>query len=131
MELQKQIEELQAKASKYENLREMFFQYNEQIQNAITLLEEVQRQIAPFLAPGLIITSQSNGNGRKKLRFYVDELYAKLNSGITITTALVLQTYQDLNQSQAHAIMALLEKQPNTTKTKDGVTVRLYAKKEV
>jgi hypothetical protein len=131
MALTEQIEQLEAKANKYDQLREMFATYNAELTKAITTLQAVQKQVAPFVSPTVSIKSTSSNGTRKHLTPYVDELLDKLNHGTHVTSDLVRKTYQDLNEQQVQAVMGLLAKRPNVMKTKDGATIRLYPKKEV
>jgi len=97
---------------------EKYQTYAQQLKKLGDDLHALSKEIDPFQS-----TSRSEYGNQKEI---LEELHAKLLSGVHVTRKLVETTYPSLTPNQLVYIMATLQKLEGVKKTKDGREVRLF-----
>lgn len=119
-ELHQKLRELEAKAIKYDNMRERYLEYGKKIDAALAILQDLKKQIAPTLK---ISVRNSSGINFPKL---TDEVILEMENGQVVTRKYLEGKFQALERQQITYLMRNIQKRPNVQITRDGNKNKLF-----
>lgn len=121
--INKQIEELQKKANRYDNLKERNQKYIKTINHIIETLTELKKEIDPF------ITTQDVGK-RKNFADIRKDIFNRLEGGEEFTIEKIENEFT-IENKQAYHIVRELIKNKNIAKRNEGRKIFIFANKTV
>lgn len=125
MNINKEIEELQIKATKYDNLKGRYVEHATELDRIIKDLQKLRADIDPVL--NLYIGSKNNITLKDKRI----EMLSMMYKGTEVTRDLILRTFPTLTTIQASQMMIALQKEKRVMKRKEGVKVILFVQKDL
>lgn len=127
MSLIKELEELQVKANKYDNLAGRYVEHAEELGKIIEALIELKSKIDPVAGN----SSDKSYIGRGVIMEAINDLHRILLSGTEVTRELVEKSYPEFSIAQHHYIMQVLKNRNGVLQRKEGHKSILYVQKEV
>ena len=124
--LTKEIEEMQKKAERYENLKTQYIKIAEEIDTIIEKLERLRDEIDPVRK-----AVQPTRKQNPRLKEIKAELIEMLQKGMQLTRTEIEEMYPEMTKIELGNMMTRIKELPNIDSTKDGVKVRIYMKKIV
>lgn len=123
-DLIKQLELLQKKSNKYDDLMKRSGEFASKLRSAMKLIQEVLGELDPA---GSIMTRERSGINYEEI---AAEYYEKMQAGLEVGADLISRTYPDWNYSKVQAIMHHIRRLPDVEERKEKKKLYLFCKKE-
>jgi len=123
MDINKHIQELQDKASKYDNMRDRHKEHSMKLREAIVLLNSLMTDFNPSIT---IKSKASRVNYADDFEHY----YELMRHGTTITMDLIKEAHTDRPVHQNYALFKQLQRAKGIETRKSGTKIQLYMQKE-
>ena len=116
------LEELQKKAIRYDNLMARAVEFSEKLSQAAELLNEVAKELNPTM-PG-------TRGPRQNYEEIADDIYIKMQAGLEVGTDFLIAAYPEWPYHKVMALIRHLQGRPNVTARKEKGKLYIYCKKE-
>lgn len=123
-ELMKELDKLNRKAIKYDDLMARATEFAKKLNQAAALLKEV----ADELDPKADAPRERSGINYEEV---ADDFYLKMQAGAEVNSDLVLRTYPDWKYGNAQMLLQNLAGRPNVARRKEGHKVYYYCKRDI